>query len=293
MGAELYTSRRSGLIVVACGETPAAVAAGADALDALLRVARPADVARAASALGPLVGDTGAEDLAPGGPLGATRECALAGQPWDENARPAAATIAACGHGDVAEGGWAEPLSDWVCARNLLTACCALTAPGAEGLEDRLATCGGAVGGGAARVLLARDPRRRNFRVAQGMLQERDERLLLRVGRAAEEAGAEVAVEDGLAWLRVPVGGAGVADTVLGVAWEAFARVRPRATREPGREARLAGADTLSRATLALVDHPGRSYKLCVPCGRYFVQGPRKATFCSVNCRNAWHRAHS
>ncbi len=86
---------------------------------------------------------------------------------------------------------------------------------------------------------------------------------------------------------------ADIADAVLEVAWEAFARVKPRAAREVGREAALAGSDTLSRAVLALVDHPGSSYKLCVPCGRYFVQGPRKATFCSTSCRNAWHRAHS
>lgn len=265
---------------------------GPDVLDTLLRIGRPADVIVAANKLGPLTADAATGELAPGSPVQATRECFFAGQAWDEGARPLSATISGCGRETPEEGLWAEPLSDWVCARNLLTACCALVMSGKAGLAERVATCDGFLEGGAVTLPLARDPRRRNFRVADGMVQERDERLLLRVQKAARASGAETAAEDGFVWLRVPAGDTTeVADRVLEIAWRSFAEVRPRFASELGHEAWLAGEDMLSQATLGLVEHPGRGIKLCPACGKYFLQGARQSTFCCVNCRVAQHRA--
>lgn len=291
--ARLYTSKRAGLTVVVGGLASAEGIGGPDVLDTLLRLGRPADVIAAAGKLGPLTADAAIGELAPGSPVQATRECFFAGQAWDEAARPLSATISGCGRETPEDKFWAEPLSDWVCARNLLTACCALVMSGKADLAERVATCDGLLEGSTVVLPLARDPRRRNFRVADGMVQERDERLLLRVRDAARASGAETVTEDGFVRLRVPAADtAEVADRVLEVAWRSFADVLPRAASDLGHEAYFAAADTLSQATLALVEHPGRGIKLCPACGKYFLQGARQSTFCCVNCRVAQYRAN-
>lgn len=289
MGAVFLTSARSGLSVVACCDATAGLG-GPDALDRLLRAGRPAELAAAAAAIGPLTESVGAEPSAPGSPTGVTRECYLSGTSWDPAARPLAATISACAKEMPQGPAWVEPLCDWACARNTLAACCAVSMSGEASLAERLASCGGSLAPGGARVPLARDPRRRDFRRAKGVLAERDERLLLRLGEAAERLGASVEADGDLVWLHVRADEDEIPDRILAVTWAAFARVAPKAARTQGHEAPLAPLDALSAATLALARHPARSVNLCKRCGRFFLQGTRPATFCSNACRTAWHQ---
>ena len=291
MAAHFMTSVTSGLTVIVSEHVTRAEDA-ARTLGGLLLASRPCDIAEVAAASGPLRHDIAAVTLAPGSPTAVTRECFLAGQPWDASTRPTALTTSHCLK-DVPDHAWTEPLIDWVCARNVLLACCTMLARGDEGLGDRLRSCGGAAEGGRTRIPLARDPRRRNFRLATGTVSAADESVLLALRSAASGHGCEVSTVGQLEQLVLPSTQASeVTETLLGIAWDALAQVRPEATSDGGAggEARLVGRDLLGSLVLAVVEHPGMRIHRCRNCGRPFLAGTARASYCSPSCRTAGFR---